>query len=243
VLDQIRQLVLAILRVPPEPQLPEGTPESVLIFRAGRNFYRWQVLAWGFSHLGVVVGAIFAYYFTWRLVALGPPWLRLMYRTGEVLGLFAVAIALPVTFFALRWSYELRWYIVTDHSLRTRRGVWNVEEITMTFANIQEVRVTSGPIQNALGIADVKVHSAGGGAGTPHSQQAGHAAVFEGVEHANEIRDRIVERLRAYRDLGLGGGEHAQSQIAGAPDAALIAARSVLEEAKALRKVWQQPST
>jgi hypothetical protein len=86
--EWVRQKVLEILRVPPEPGVPEGTPASVLTFRAGRNLYRWLVLRWAFSHLGVVAGAIFAYYFTWRLIALGPKWLQFLYGAAEVAGLF-----------------------------------------------------------------------------------------------------------------------------------------------------------
>jgi uncharacterized membrane protein YdbT with pleckstrin-like domain len=227
--------VLAILRVPAEPHVPEGSPESVLVFRAGRNFYRWQVCGWVLSHVGVAAGAILAYIFIWRIVARGPGWMRLLYEFFEIAGLLAVAIALPFTFLALRWNYELRWYIVTDHSLRIRKGVWNVEELTMTFANIQEIRVTSGPIQNLLGLADVEVHSAGGGASGPHGKSNAHVASFEGVDNAATIRDLMAERLRAFRESGLGAESH---EIVTSPERGetLQALRNVLDETRKLRE-------
>jgi uncharacterized membrane protein YdbT with pleckstrin-like domain len=150
-------------------------------------------------------------------------------------------VSLPFTFLALRWTYELRWYMVTDRSLRIRRGVWNVEELTMTFANIQEIRVKSGPVQNLLGIADVEVRAAGGGAGAgEYGESRGHKAVFEGVDNANEIRDLITDRLRAYRDSGLGfPGERMTASVpavrAQIPESSVAAANRVLEEARALR--------
>lgn len=238
-LEWLRAVVLTVLHVPPEPKVPEGSPGSVLVFRAGRNFYRRQVLLWAVSHLGAASGLIVAYVYTWRLIARAPHWVQIGYQVMEVLGAIGIVVALPVTFLALKWEYELRWYIVTDRSLRIRSGVWNVEELTMTFANIQEIRVTSGPIQNLLGLADVEVSSAGGGATGSHGERSARVAAFEGVDNADEIRDLIVDRLRVYRDLGLGGPtDAADVSIASriAPVSTLTAAQSVLDEARALRR-------
>jgi membrane protein YdbS with pleckstrin-like domain len=238
-LDWFRGQILALLRVPPEPHAPEGKPESTLVFRAGRNFYRWQVLVWALSNFGVVAGLVAAYFFLERAIAKLPWWSQLAIAAGEVLGLLGIVLALPVTFLVLKWQYELRWYIVTDRSLRIRRGVWNVEELTMTFANIQEIRIKSGPIENLLGLANVEVLSAGGGSATASGTQQGHVASFQGVDNAVEIRDLIVARLRAYRDLGLGGGgdHRPESELLPGSDAAsvLAGAGAVLQEARALR--------
>lgn len=235
--EWLRRKVLGILRVPPEPEVPEGSPGSALTFRAGRNFYRWLVLLWTLSHVGVVVGAIFTYYFAWRMVVHSPPWLQYVIEAAEAAGLIGVALVMPLSFVALRWNYELRWYIVTDRSLRIRRGVWSIEELTLTFANIQEIRVTAGPIQKVLGIADVEVHAAGGGTG-PDGTQSDHAARFEGVDNAEAIRDLIVDRLRIYRDLGLGGG----GEVRESGSATLAGLQAVLAEAKGLRTALQEES-
>ena len=56
-------------------------------------------------------------------------------------------LALPLTFALVRLDYELRWYIVTDRSLRIREGVTSLRESTMTFANIQHIAVRQGPLQ------------------------------------------------------------------------------------------------
>lgn len=246
--EAARRKILQILRVPPEPHPPEGSAGSIKVFRAGRNFYRWQVIAWIFSHLGTLSGTLAGYIWLGRVVLRkAPAWVSYLWHGGEILGLIGFAIALPFTFLALKLNYELRWYMVTDRSLRIRRGVWSVEELTMTFANIQEIRVTAGPLQNYLGLADVEVHSAGGGSVGPKGERIGHFAAFEGVDNANEIRDLIVERLRQYRDSGLGDAHqvvaqaqaqaqqqylaltHAQSE------STVEAARLVLAEARALR--------
>ena len=140
--------------------------------------------------------------------------------------------SIPITYFLQRLNYEIRWYIVTDRSLRIRSGVVWLREMTMTFANIQGIRVNSNPIERLLGLANVEVQSAGGGGshhadGTPAS---GHIAKFEGVDNAAVIRDLIVERLRVYRDSGLG-----EKTVETWEPLALSAAREVLQETRALR--------
>ncbi len=232
-----RARVLALLRVPVEPQPPEGSPESLVVFRAGTKFFYWQLFLWAARILGVLVGVVFAYGVTWKFVEMAPAWVQYGVVAGEVLGILGVAFVSPITFLALKWQYELRWYIVTDRSLRIRRGVWDVEELTMTFANIQEIRVQSGPVQKLLGLADVEVHAAGGGASVgKHGEQRSHKALFEGVDNASEIRDLLVERLREYRELGLGEKSiRAQPASIGASSALLTGLLAVREEARMLR--------
>jgi uncharacterized membrane protein YdbT with pleckstrin-like domain len=109
----------------------------------------------------------------------------------------------------------------------------SVHEITTTFANIQEVRLSSGPLQKFLGLADVEVHSAGGGGGKKGSE-GGHVAAFEGVDNAPEIRDFILERLRHYRDSGLGEKDTAHASVS--DEGSVTAAQAVLTEVRALRE-------
>ncbi len=108
-----------------------------------------------------------------------------------------------LTYAALRLDYELRWYVVTDRSLRIRTGIWKVQELTMSFANLQQVMLSQGPVQRFLGIADVLVQSAGGG-GSEHGHQTResslHAGYFHGVDNAAEVRDLILARLRHFRE-------------------------------------------
>jgi hypothetical protein len=89
-------------------------------------------------------------------------------------------------------------------------------------------------LQRLLGIADLEVTSAGGGSGKKgsRSSQNAHAGSFQGVDNADAIRDLILERLRLYRDAGLGDPDEAREQSPGA----LEAAQEALVEARELRK-------
>jgi hypothetical protein len=150
---------------------------------------------------------------------------------------------LAVTYATVRLDYEMRWYVVTDRSLRIRSGIWRVDEMTMSFANLQHVMFSQGPLQRLLGIADLRVQSAGGGSvgggEGQHSQvNPMHTGVFRGVENAIEIRDLILERLRHFRETGLGDPDElkcAAGVRAVDSNATLAAAREVLGEARQLR--------
>jgi len=146
----------------------------------------------------------------------------------------AYVASFVVTLVSRRLNYGLRWYIVTDRSLRIRTGIFQMNELTMTYSNIQEIRVASGPLQLLLGIADVEVQAAGGGGDGQHG--GGHVGRFNGVAHAAEIRDLIVDRLRQYRDSGLGEAGHvARPQ----PASDLAAAATLLDEVRALRAAFE----
>ncbi len=163
--------------------------------------------------------------------------------TLKILGFVLYLIQIPVTYALMRLDYEQRWYVVTDRSLRLRTGIWRVREMTMSFANLQQISVSQGPLQRLLGLADVRVQSAGGGSAQPGHPTPGlrslHTGHFHAVDNAEEIRDLIVERLRRFRESGLGDPDEVSrgaGRGAGREERPeLAAARGVLAEARALR--------
>jgi membrane protein YdbS with pleckstrin-like domain len=228
--SRVELWIQASLRVPPYPQPPEGSPESIQVFHPGRNYYTFCLLIWFLSHLLILMGLLAVYFLVSNSFPSMPAWAKIASRSIEVLAALAFATSVVFTFLSQRLRYALCWYIVTDRSLRIRRGVLSVEELTMTFSNIQEIRVTATPLQNLLKIADVEVQSAGGGS---EKSGEGHIGRFKGVSNADAIRDLMVGRLRQYRDSGL--GEPTLHNVP-ASDHAIHAARAVLAEARALRK-------
>ena len=228
--------ILHLMKVPAEPQPPDGSAGSARVFRSGRNYYRWRLALWFSANLGILVLLAAVLLALVRPIKAGPPSSR--YIAEALVALLATAFPMSAffTFLQQRMNYELRWYVVTDRCLRVRSGILNVHEITTTFANIQEVRLSSGPLQKVLGLADVEVHSAGGGSGKGSSDS--HVARFEGVDNAPEIRDFILVRLRQYRDSGLGEKDH--SFPLAFSEGSLAAAQVVLTEAQALRAALAQ---
>lgn len=231
-MDALRALLLQIMKVPPEPAPPFGSPGSIRVFRAGRNYYRWRLFAWGATQIATIIGLLWAIQFSgvifMRIAPKVPKLVLYGFQLIEAIGIAGVILLIPVTLLQQKLDYELRWYIVTDRSLRIRHGLWTVEELTMTFANIQQIRVKQGPLQRYLGIANVEVKSAGGGtvSADGKTQVDKHLGVFAGVDNAEAIRDLMIERLREYRDAGLGDPDEQHG-----PDGAT----ELLAEARALR--------
>jgi len=229
-LNAFERLLLVVLKVPEAPQPPDGSPDSIRVFRAGRNYYLRSIVIWGLGALaaavvvaGVSIPLIIA-------VRRAPHWGAISAIAVLALIWTLYLVIALVTLVSRRLDYGLRWYIVTDRSLRIRSGIFAISELTMTYSNVQEIRISSGPLQLLLGIADVEVQAAGGG-GDEHGG-AGHVGRFSGVAHATEIRDLLVDRVRRYRDSGLG---EMTSVATSQPESSVAAARTVLDEARALR--------
>ena len=194
-----------------------------------------------------------------ELALLLPSWAFPLIWGIKITGFVLYLAQIPITYALRRLDYELRWYIVTDRSLRIRTGLVRLQESTMSFANLQQVEVKQDPIQRLLGLADVHVQSAGGGGGNEHSkynkaEDSLHTGIFHSVENATEIRDLILERLRRFRQAGLGDPDDHHDHAANtstplreatltpatesrdvSPITTLAAAREVLAEARALR--------
>jgi hypothetical protein len=180
-----------------------------------------------------------------------PDWAFPLIWMLKVTGFAFFVGQIPFTYALRRLDYELHWYIVTDRSLRIRTGVLRLQESTMSFANLQQVEVKQGPLQRLLGLADVHVQSAGGGNHDPRQGQTHdslHTGIFHSVDNATEIRDLILERIRLFRQAGLGDPDdrhdHAVVSVmpplrepsASNPDA-LAAAQELLAEVRALRAI------
>jgi uncharacterized membrane protein YdbT with pleckstrin-like domain len=253
VISGLKRQMLRLLKVPPEPHLPAGATESARVFRASRRYLQLKLLNWGVGQFFTFVGLVTAIVVL-NLVGSGKidvladvPHRPIILRGlgwFEVVGVIVFLVQLPLSVLPVILDWELRWYIVTDRSLRIREGVWKVSEMTLTFANVQEVSIRQGPIERLFGIANLRVRTAGGGAKAQQpgegEEKSGHIGYFRGVDNAPAIRDLILERLKQLRDAGLGDPDQPQTEIAAVEAATtpgvVEAARELLAEARALRR-------
>lgn len=250
--EALRRRVLGWLRVDLEPHLPPGSEEGCEVFRAGVAFLRYRQLAWGLRQVGTLVGILAAFLFL-GMVGAGEVPARLrafaaIYQPGilvlETVGITLFLLQLPFTWMAIRWDWDCRWYLLSDRCLRVQEGILNLKEQTFTLANIQDVQVKQNPLQRLFGLWDVEVRTAGGGE-NPMGEQPGHpgaslhTAVLKGVERGGEIRDRLLARMAAFRDSGLGEAKARPVAVSAssAPGAwAREAVAEVLEASWALRR-------
>lgn len=239
--SSFRQFCERLLRIPPDPESPPGDEASTRLFRAAPAYYKYLLIVWALKSLLVL--------FIVSSAMLGPIiGAFVTVKKGDDSGLllllipgvaFTIVIALRLFALALvRLDFEKRWYVITNRSLRVREGILIVREMTVTFANIQNIAVSQGPIQRVLGLADLRVDTAGGGAinAQKHQGQNLHTAWLRGVNNANEVREVIQERLRHFKDTGLGDHDDRPTTAFPTATAVLAALRELDHEARALRE-------
>ena len=231
----LKSLALRAMRAPEEPpEAPAGSHASIRIHRASPRYLSYRLLGFwitlGIGAFAFAAGAIAC------LVA------------GQLIGLLVLSLVSPflatfffVLYFVVRIDYDMRYYIVTDRSMRVREGAVTVKEMTITYANVQNLRVVQGPLMRVFGIWNLEVDTAGGGgAAGPHGAGAKtHSICMAGIENAHEVRDRVLDHLRA-RGLGTGLGDLDDEHAAALGSEELVAAlRAVRESASRLRTAAQ----
>jgi membrane protein YdbS with pleckstrin-like domain len=240
--EAFRKFCERLLRIPPEPESPPGDEGSTKVFRASPNYLRYLILRWAVTAV-MAIGLLLLFEVV-PLIAETATANKEIRKFGPVLifiltGILLLVVAGQLVRLAvLRLDYEKRWYVVTDRSLRIREGVVNVREMTVTFANIQNISVSQGPLQRLFKIADLRVDTAGGG-GAEAAKHPGlnlHTAWFRGIENGEEVKALIQARLRGLKDSGL--GDHEERRAVAPPTSEWHVAgalREVLAEARALR--------
>ncbi len=192
-------------RVPEHPpELPVLEGESSEAFKPALGFLRYRKFKFwiGLGALNLTILVL------WIVGVVIDPFAGVLLLPVAIL---AAVVPDVIAYLAIHLQYDTTWYVMSDRSLRIRRGIWIIHETTITFENVQNVSVNQGPVQRFFGIADVLVETAGG-AGAAHQQpgQAGAAAIgphtgmIQGVADAPRIRDLIMHRLAQSRTAGLG---------------------------------------
>jgi membrane protein YdbS with pleckstrin-like domain len=197
--------IVSWFRVPPDPPTLPATGEAVRSIRPADGYLRYlKFLFWVALIPGDVLPIV-----GWTTIALAVPAL------GAVLALPALAlVVLPdiVAYVGIHLRYDTTWYVLTDRSLRIRRGILDIHETTISFENVQNVEVRQGPLQRYFGIADVLVTTAGGGVAShgkgAHSSSLGaHVGLLQGLDDAEVVRNQIMACVERTRAAGL-GDEH-----------------------------------
>jgi membrane protein YdbS with pleckstrin-like domain len=137
---------------------------------------RWL---WRAQGLGVTAAALIAAFVGSSQVG-GVVWM-LLPLVVAIVGIGAV----PELRWA-RWRYEVR-----DEEIDLRHGTVRITRTLVPMLRVQHVDTTQGPLDQALGLATVVVHTAAGTTTIP--------ALDEG--HAARLRDRIAALARTADEL------------------------------------------
>ncbi len=159
------------------------------------------------------------------------PKLMTLYLIRSLLTGPLIVFSLPVLYF----RYHTLRYRFDNEGVGMRWGVLFRHEINLTYSRIQDIHVTSGVIQRWLGLADLQIQTASGGAGAEMT--------IEGLREYEAIRDFLYTRMRGYKDGTRQAGAEAK-RAGGAPPAAqdaeaLAALRSAVAELKGAREALQ----
>jgi membrane protein YdbS with pleckstrin-like domain len=194
--------IVSWFRVPADPPTLPATGEPVRSIRPADGYLRYlKFLFWVALIPGDVLPVL-----GWIAVSIAVPVLGIVLAAP-----FLAAIVLPdvIAYVGIHLRYDTTWYVLTDRSLRIRRGILNIHETTISFENVQNVEVRQGPLQRHFGIADVLVTTAGGGVashgkGGQSSTLGAHVGLLQGLDDAEAVRNQILACVERTRAGGLG---------------------------------------
>jgi len=127
------------------------------------------------------------------LVAILPwyiPLLLLAPEVGSIITIILALIVVPVVCWIPKY-YSSLVYIFRDEEIECRQGVWFRMLSIVPYNRITNVDVVQGPLSRWLGIATVKVQTAG------YSGQVSRAeAKILGVKNYEEVKEYILSKIR-----------------------------------------------
>jgi len=179
---------------------PPALPEGSSLVRHLQPVPSWLT----YKYLGVLVGVAGqlagALVGVVVLVAQGHWWTVLLAALLVLVEATIVGFALVTT----RVDYELRHYLVGDRSMRVSMGAWTRREATFSYANVQNLEVTQGPVERLFGFKSLTVSTAGVDTSAQHTgMQSSNVVRLEGLANADELRELILGMLRQHRGGGL----------------------------------------
>jgi membrane protein YdbS with pleckstrin-like domain len=130
---------------------------------------------------------------------------------------------LPLTYFYFR--YHTMRYDFDEEGISMRWGILFRREITLTYARIQDIHLTSNILERWLRLARIQIQTA--------SASASAEMTIEGLHEFEAVRDYLYSRMRGVR------GD--QPAVARAGDGDLAAAlRDVAAELRAVREALER---
>jgi membrane protein YdbS with pleckstrin-like domain len=231
--EPFKRTLLRLLKAPTEaPEPPAGSHASVAVFRASPRYLSYRLL--GVTILAAFLALIWLVLAIVILASGEPLVLLVLLPLGAVL-----ALVVALRYVGTRIDYDMRYYVVTDRSIRIREGAFVIREKTLTHANVQNLNVVQGPLMRMFGIKSLAVDTAGGGGQAAEGKRTVNQHRFEiaGVENAAEVRDLVLSYLRLRgKDGGLGDPDDAAARGPAAGAATIGALREVHAAAGRLRR-------
>lgn len=108
----------------------------------------------------------------------------------ELIAIAAGLLVLYVLTAAYRWlDAGRRGWVLREHDLIARTGVWWRTQTALPIARIQHVETTHGPLERSHGLARLKLYTAGG-------MTADLVLIGLPRRAADQLREHLIEQIR-----------------------------------------------
>ncbi len=113
------------------------------------------------------------------------------FLTSLLLGPFFFTLLIPLYF-----RYHSLRYDVEEEGITMRWGILFRKEISLTYARIQDIHLSSNVVERWLGLAKIQVQTASGSSSAEMT--------IEGLQNYSVMRDFLYTRMRGARDRPAG---------------------------------------
>jgi putative membrane protein len=138
-----------------------------------------------------------------------------------LLGPFFFVALIPLYF-----RYSTMQYQVEEEGITMRWGILFRREVSLTYARIQDIHLSSNVLERWLGLARVQVQTASGSSSAEMT--------VEGLPQYEAIRDFLYSRMRGARDRAAGAAPAGEAAPEGLAELTGIL-REIASEVRALR--------
>ena len=152
-----------------------------------------------------------------------PALMKYYVLSSLVLGPLFFVMLIPLYF-----RYHTMRYTFDDEGISMRWGILFRREITLTYARIQDIHLTSNFVERWLGLARIQIQTA--------SASASAEMTLEGLHEFEMVRDYLYSKMRGVRS----GGAGSQSAIPPADSDLAAALREVAAELRAVREALEK---
>ena len=150
---------------------------------------------------------------------------------SNLMGYYALASLLAGPFFfiplvPLFFRYRTMRYRFDSDGVKMSWGILFRREVSLTYARLQDIHLTSNLVERWLGLAELKLSTASGSASAEMT--------IEGVQEFELVRDFLYAKMRGSRDKRRGAPD-ARGASAESSDPVVAALRQVSEDLRAVR--------
>lgn len=132
----------------------------------------------------------------------------------------------------LSFRYHTMRYRFDEHGVSMRWGILFRREVSLAYARIQDIHLTSNIVERWLGLAQVKLSTASGSASAEMT--------IEGRRDYELVRDFLYSRMRGLPDAPAAAHSPAPGSGDASPDSVVSALRQVSEDLRAVRELLEK---